>query len=68
MTASHERRLAALEARTSLASEGQRPWVTLFWHYGETEPAVPEGCHGIIVRIVSPADPPEWINPKREAA
>lgn len=64
MSANHERRLAKLEA--TVATEPAVSWVTLFWRFGEERPVVPDGCRALIVRFVSPDDPPEWINLKEQ--
>lgn len=58
-----ERRLSALEA-VNAKEDGEHnwPWVRLIWKRGEPEPVVPPRHNGIVVKIVSPGDPPEWLS------
>ena len=58
-----ERRLTALEAN-ALNPNDQRswPWFKAVWKRGEPRPSVPEGHNAVIWKIITPGDPPEWMN------
>lgn len=55
-----ERRLEKLE-KLEGGEQGGWPWVKLLWRSGEPEPLPPPRHNVVIRKIVSPDDPPDWL-------
>ena len=63
-----ERRLSALEASTPADDVWSRPWFEAVWERGEPYPSIPEGHNATICKIITPGDPPEWMNGEQSGA